>query len=118
MVTRCLEEYLNELAGSNPSTTTEVEDQDPLPVQFSLEQNYPNPFNQTTAIIYRLSDVRFVTLRVFDVLGRQVAELVNQEQGAGQHRVVWDASQMPSGIYFYRLHTGESVHTKKLLLLR
>ena len=74
-----------------------------VPSSFSLSQNYPNPFNPTTAISYQLSAVSFVTLKVFDVLGREVSTLVDDVQRAGTHIARWDASVMPSGMYFCRL---------------
>jgi len=73
------------------------------PTGFVLSQNYPNPFNPTTAVSFQLSAISFVALRVYDVLGTEVATLVNGERGAGTHSVVWDASGRPSGIYVYRL---------------
>ena len=74
-----------------------------IPTQFSLEQNYPNPFNPTTNFEFRIADFAFVSLKIFDVLGRDVATLVNDERQAGIYRVTWDASKLPSGVYFYRL---------------
>lgn len=73
------------------------------PTEFALNQNYPNPFNPTTAISYQLLANSFVNLTVHDLLGREVAVLVNAERGAGTHSVVWDASGRPSGVYLYRL---------------
>jgi hypothetical protein len=73
------------------------------PTEFALRQNYPNPFNPTTAISYQLLADSFVNLRVHDMLGREVAVLVNAERGAGAHNVVWDATSRPSGVYLYRL---------------
>jgi hypothetical protein len=95
-----------------------------LPERVELMQNYPNPFNPSTAILYSLSSqerdgVRsHVTLKVYDVLGREVATLVNQTMEAGTHTVQWDASTSPSGVYFYRLETSASTITKKMLLVR
>ncbi|MCX6142867.1 MAG: T9SS type A sorting domain-containing protein [Ignavibacteriales bacterium] len=74
-----------------------------IPTQFSLEQNYPNPFNPTTNFEFRIAAAGFVSLKIFDVLGREVAALVNEERQAGTYRVTWDASKLPSGVYFYRL---------------
>jgi len=85
---------------------------------FSLEQNYPNPFNPTTTISFILPSKSFVSLKVFDALGRQVASLVNEELPAGRYTQQWDAAGLPSGIYFYRLQTGSYTETKKLVLLR
>ncbi len=88
------------------------------PGVFSLRQNYPNPFNPTTTIGYELSANSFVTLKVYDVLGRQVAILINEREDAGSHSLRFDASKLPSGVYFYRLQAGSSTATKKLLLLK
>jgi len=88
------------------------------PMNFWLSQNYPNPFNPKTAISFQLSANSFVSLRVFDVLGREVAVLVNEEKPAGVYRVAWDARNLPSGVYLYRLHAGAFVETRKKLLLR
>ncbi len=88
------------------------------PGSFLLRQNYPNPFNPSTAIGYQLPGNAFVVLRVFDVLGRKVKTLVNERQIAGKHSVTFDASGLPSGVYFYRLEAGSYHDTKKLLLLK
>jgi hypothetical protein len=97
---------------------TAVEKVSSVPAEFALEQNYPNPFNPSTAISYQLSAVGFVTLKVFDALGREVATLVQAEQSAGRYRVTFDASNLTSGTYFCRLQAGNSVDTKKLLLVK
>lgn len=78
---------------------------DIVPTSFLLSQNFPKPFNPTTAISYQLPAPSRVQLRVFDVLGREVAGMVNEEKEAGSYRVTWDASSMPSGVYFYTLTT-------------
>ena len=87
-------------------------------MNFWLSQNYPNPFNPKTAISFQLSANSSVALRVFDVLGREVAVLVNGEKPAGVYRVTWDAKNLPSGVYLYRLQAGAFVETRKTLLLR
>ena len=88
------------------------------PQGYHLSHNFPNPFNPTTEIRYQISEVSHVTLKVFDMLGREVATLVNAEMKPGSYMVTWDASGFPSGTYFYKLTAGEFVETKKLLLLR
>jgi hypothetical protein len=92
--------------------------EDDMPNQFVLEQNYPNPFNPSTIISYRLPTNVLVTLTVYDVLGREVWIPVNERQTAGTHSVTFDASNLPGGVYFYRLQAGPYVETKKLILLR
>jgi photosystem II stability/assembly factor-like uncharacterized protein len=88
------------------------------PRSFALAQNYPNPFNPTTAISYQLAAVSAVTLRVYDILGREIATLVDGVQQAGHHSVRWDASLFTSGVYFYQLATDDFVETKKMLLVK
>ncbi len=85
---------------------------------FSLEQNYPNPFNPSTKIQYRIPNAEFVTLKVYDVLGREVATLVNEKKSPGTYEVEWNASAFSSSVYFYRLTSGDYTAVKKLLLLK
>lgn len=88
------------------------------PALYGLSQNYPNPFNPTTVISYRLPVNSFVTIKIYDVLGREVQTLVNEHQPAGTHSVTFNAANLPSGVYFYRLEAGTYHDTKKLLLLK
>jgi len=88
------------------------------PYQFALEQNYPNPFNPTTMIQYELASPSEVKLRVFDVLGREVATLINARQSAGRYRVEFNASRLSSGVYFYRLETQNFSQTRKMFLVK
>jgi Secretion system C-terminal sorting domain len=94
-----------------------------MPGEFSLSQNYPNPFNPSTKIKYEIpgqarNDNMLVTLKVYDVLGNEVATLVNEEKTAGTYEVDFDASQFTSGVYIYRLQTGEFRQTRKMILMR
>ena len=89
-----------------------------VPDRFSLEQNYPNPFNPTTHFQFSLSSGQFVTLKIYDVLGKEIATLVDGERNAGTYSVNWDASGLPSGVYFYRMKAGDFVDTKKLVLTK
>ncbi len=101
------------------SPVTGVEDEgNSIPTSVALEQNYPNPFNPNTVISYQLSVVSGVDLRVFDLLGREVAMLVNEVKPAGSYRVSWNAAGMPSGVYFYRLSAGETQIVKRMVLLK
>ena len=85
---------------------------------FSLLQNYPNPFNPSTIIKYRIPTDEFVTLKVYDVLGREVATLMNDKQGRGEYNVNFNASKLSSGIYYYTITAGNYTETKKMMLLK
>jgi hypothetical protein len=98
--------------------TLGVEDAATMPEAFRLEQNYPNPFNPVTTISYTLPVREHVSLRVFDVLGREVATLIDGVDGPGERSVRFDAGRLPSGVYFYRLRAGERYETRKLLLMK
>jgi len=89
-----------------------------IPANFSLSQNYPNPFNPTTEIQYRIPKSGFVTLKVYNVLGQDVMTLVNQQQTAGSYKVDFNASNLASGIYLYRVESGNVSLTKKMVLLK
>lgn len=106
----------------NPDSTdyvTGVETNESLtPTEFKLEQNYPNPFNPSTLITYSLSNSGNVSLKIYDVIGKEVAQLVNGYQNAGKHGVSFDASNLSSGVYFYHLISGTFISTKKMNLLR
>ena len=90
---------------------------------FSLDQNYPNPFNPTTKIKYSIPHVETgyipsINLKVYDILGREVASLVNETKAPGNYELTFDASKLSSGIYFYRLTAGNFIQTKKMILLK
>jgi len=85
---------------------------------FQLEQNYPNPFNPVTIIKYRIAKYGYVIMKVFDVLGNEVATLVNKEKPAGEYEVVFSGNGLPSGIYFYKITAGSFSETRKMLLLK
>ena len=89
-----------------------------LPTHCSLDQNFPNPFNPTTTISFSLPSKSFVSLRLFDALGRQVSDLLSEELPAGKYAKEWNATPFSSGIYFYRMQAGSFSETKKLLLLK
>ncbi len=97
---------------------TPVRQEPPIAASFALKQNYPNPFNPSTIIKYQLPANSRVTLKVYDVLGREVTTLVDEIQSAGTHVVTFDGARFPSGVYFYRLETGTYHDVKKLLLLK
>jgi hypothetical protein len=85
---------------------------------FSLLQNFPNPFNPSTNISFCLATKSYVTLKVFDLIGREIETLVSEELTEGNHSYRWNAMNVPSGVYFYRLQAGLYSETKKLLILR
>jgi subtilisin family serine protease len=99
----------------------DVDDSKTLPIEFALEQNYPNPFNPSTIIQYAISSRQFVQLKVYDILGNEVATLVNEEKAPGVYEVEFNVGQtisLSSGVYLYRLQAGDFVQTKKMILMR
>ena len=101
------------------ATITGVEDfGKQIPSSFAVSQNYPNPFNPTTTIQYLLPKGAIVKLKIFNILGEEVSLVVNEFKEAGIHQAQWNANNVPSGVYFYRLQAGENVETKKMILLR
>jgi N-acetylneuraminic acid mutarotase len=100
------------------SSISEVEEERVLPTEFSLEQNYPNPFNPSTQIRFTLKGSGFTSLKVYDLLGRQVATLVNEEKPTGSYEFTFDASRLASGVYIYRMQAGSFVQTKKLVVVK
>ena len=109
-------EYSNEDSAKTDNPTG-VEDSH-IPTEYKLEQNYPNPFNPETAIIYQLSKLSFITLKVFDILGGEVATLVYEEKPAGRYEVKINANNLTSGIYFYQLRTASKIITRKMVLMK
>ncbi len=104
-------------------TAVGVDDENETSFNFNLEQNYPNPFNPSTAIKYQIPKVEnressIVRLIVFDILGKEVSTLVNKKQSPGNYSVKYDASNLPSGTYFYQLESGSFIQTKKMLLIK
>jgi hypothetical protein len=98
-------------------TTVAVEQERATPASFELRQNYPNPFNPRTLIRYSVPSRALVSMKVFNVLGGEVASLVNEQKEAGTYQATWNAS-VPSGIYFYRLQAGTFVETKRMIVLK
>lgn len=94
------------------------ESEEEIPLRFELYQNYPNPFNPSTIIKFQIPGSGHVILRVYDVLGREVVTLVNEDLAPGNYQVIWDARESASGVYFYRLEAGPSSALRKLLLLK
>jgi streptogramin lyase len=100
------------------TVVTTLDETKSLPTDFALHQNYPNPFNPSTIISFAIPRGSFTTLKVYNILGQEVATLVNEEMKPGTYEVNWNASSNSSGVYLYRLQTGESVETKQMILLK
>lgn len=99
-----------------PDITTDIPNETPSPTSFTLEQNYPNPFNPSTTIVFTIPVEARVTLKVYDVLGKEVATLINESNHpVGTHKVSFDGQNLPSGVYFYKLNTPEYSLTKKMV---
>ena len=109
-------EIFKTTTGGNPMGIVPVSKD--IPKEFSLSQNYPNPFNPTTTIKFSISKESFAKLSVFDILGNEVNVLVNQDLKAGEYKVSFDATNLASGVYFYKLSAGDFVSTKKLAVLK
>jgi len=115
--TRNASDHLPKVTDYSMNISTDVTDDHNL-VDFNLEQNFPNPFNPATKIGFRVSDFGFVSLKVYDVLGNEIATLVDDEKPAGTYEVEFDGGDLTSGIYFYKLQVAEYVETKKMILMR
>jgi len=88
------------------------------PDEYNLAQNYPNPFNPTTTITFTLPKQDLVVLKVYNILGQEVATLINEVRNAGRYSKIFDASQLPSGVYIYKLTAGSFTESRKMILLR
>ena len=106
------------LNGNSIDQTTSVNEPEEIPTTYSLMQNYPNPFNPTTKIQYSLPTATNVKLSIYNSIGQEMMQLVNETQSAGKYIVDFNPQNLPSGIYFYRLQTSKFVDTKKMLLLK
>jgi hypothetical protein len=91
---------------------------DNIPEKYSLAQNYPNPFNPATTISYQVPSVSNVRLIVYDVLGKEIATLVNEQKSPGKYSVAFNASRFSSGMYFYKLSAGSFTETRKMILTK
>jgi len=106
--------------GKYHKTTVDVETEEikSLPKEYTLEQNYPNPFNPSTTISFNLPYKSIVNLTVYDILGKEVETLINEEMNAGKYVKMWNAGKFASGVYFYKLSAGKFNVTKKMLLIK
>ncbi len=109
--------YLDDITVGSTTGIIENHDQG-IPVKMSIEQNYPNPFNPTTNFKFQIVDFGLVTLRIYDIVGREVAAVVNDNLHPGTYTASWDANGQPSGIYYYQLTSGSGSETKKLILVK
>jgi hypothetical protein len=87
-------------------------------IEFTLQQNYPNPFNPVTTIGYSVPLRSFVSVKIYDILGRETAVLVNEEKNPGSYEVNWNAASLPSGVFFCRLKTNDAMITRKMILMK
>ncbi len=100
------------------TTITDVENEETIPTVFKLEQNYPNPFNPSTRIKFAVPEKSNVLIKVYDILGSEVATLVNEEMDAGWYENNFNAAGLSSGVYLFRMEAGNFISTKKMIYLR
>ncbi len=100
------------------SSITSIEEKNTTPVGYILHQNYPNPFNPETKISFSLPKSTFVTLEIYNSLGQKVATLINNEMNSGSHKITFNASDLSSGIYYYKMQAGQFQSARKMLLLQ
>ena len=115
--------YQSEIINYSSLTITSIDEEGETPTEFTLEQNYPNPFNPTTKIKYTIPSIvksqsSSVSLKVYDILGNKVAELVNENKPVGEYEILFDASELPSGIYLYQLRAGDFIESRKMILIK
>jgi hypothetical protein len=106
------------MGADEASSFTGVEQDQTRPLEFALGQNFPNPFNPSTSISYSVAQTGWVSLKIFDMLGREVATLANEEKSPGTHKLTWNGSNTPSGAYFYKLIAGGKTETRKMQLIK
>lgn len=110
-------EIITNAASSTLTNVLSIDD-NTMPFSFKLNQNYPNPFNPVTSISYQIAEAGKVNISVFNMAGQLVETLVNEQRTPGSYSVVWNANDVSSGIYFYKLTTGNKTFTKKMLLIK
>ncbi|RJP60167.1 MAG: T9SS C-terminal target domain-containing protein [Ignavibacteriales bacterium] len=116
---REITQYVHDEYDRNFSTIVSVDNEHKEVVnEFSLSQNYPNPFNPTSKIKYQIAKLGKVELKVYDILGREITTLVNDIKAPGIYEVTFNASQLASGVYFYRLISSDFVQTKKMMVIK
>jgi len=110
--------FIDDFEVSWHTVASSTNDDTPMPVRFEVGQNYPNPFNAATTIDYALPDAGLVQMEIFNILGQRVARPVDERREAGFHSYTWYAGGFPSGVYFYRIKTGDNSETRKMLFLK
>jgi hypothetical protein len=100
------------------SSTGIAQNPNEIPNEFSLSQNYPNPFNPTTNLGFGISKLEFVSLKVYDISGKEVMTLVNEMKSPGRYQVAFDGSNLASGVYFYKITAGSFSAVKRMLLIK
>ena len=106
------------MQGTGNKITGIVSIKNEVPRYFQLSQNYPNPFNPITIINYSIPQASYITLKIYNVLGKEITTLVNEEKLPGNYKVEFNGSNLSSGIYFYRIRAGNFTATKKLVILK
>lgn len=112
------EYFAKRIINSMPVTSVKPDNNQALPKELELLQNFPNPFNPNTVIKFSVGTYSHTSLRVYDVLGREVAVLVNEKKPTGSYQISWNAEGMSSGVYYYRLEIGKKIQVKKLILVK
>ncbi|NCQ19461.1 MAG: T9SS type A sorting domain-containing protein, partial [Ignavibacteria bacterium] len=100
------------------ASITDVRDEGLLPKEFGLDQNYPNPFNPVTSIKYSVAFTQHVQLKIYDLLGNEIAVLVHETKSPGTYTVEFSSAKLASGTYYYRLQAGEFIQTRKMIVLK
>jgi hypothetical protein len=100
------------------NSSNSVKQENQIPKSYDLSQNYPNPFNPVTKINYALPKQGFVTLKIYDITGREVKVLVNEFKQAGYYTIDFNSTNLASGVYFYRIQSNDFIHTKRMVLVK
>jgi hypothetical protein len=104
--------------GTTYNKSTDITGSENKPGSYHLDQNYPNPFNPSTRISFALPENGYVILKIYNSLGQEITTLINKELTAGMHNIEWNAANLPSGIYYYRIQSGNFTDMKKMLYIR
>ncbi|HOC25591.1 MAG TPA: T9SS type A sorting domain-containing protein, partial [bacterium] len=116
---RAARDSLTSLPGNEVSLTlTSVRGEGALPLEYSLSQNWPNPFNPSTRIAFSLPRAEWARIALYDLLGREVRILLDQEMAAGHHQVGFEAGQLAGGVYICRMHSGDFIAARKMILMK